>query len=187
MRTEQQIKEALRKYEPLKGRDYVVYTKGSYANNTNVRLNYDVDIAVEYRGYFYSELCFELAGKPDSTVGISSTSDPYTRDEFKKDIESALAAAFGAEAISTGRIAYRVREDKTTLPADVVPSWEFRRYDRIVNGSPVVQEGSCVFPTGGSRTVNYPARQRRRDGGPIWIVVTITPSNPTTPTAPHGA
>jgi hypothetical protein len=160
-RTEQQIKDALRKYEPLKGKDYVVYTKGSYANNTNVRLNYDVDIAVEYRGYFYSELCFDLASEPDSAVGISSTSDPYTRDEFKKDIESALAAAFGAEAISTGRIAYRVREDKTTLPADVVPSWEFHRYDRIVNGSPVVQEGSCVFPTGGSRTVNYPARQLR--------------------------
>jgi predicted nucleotidyltransferase len=160
-RTEQQIKDALRKYEPLKGKDYVVYTKGSYANNTNVRLNYDVDIAVEYRGYFYSELCFDLAGQSDSVVGIYSTADPYTRGEFKKDVEAALRAAFGTSAVSSGHIAYRVREGKTTLPADVVPSWEFRRYDRIVNGTPLVHEGTCVFPTGGSRKVNYPSRQLR--------------------------
>jgi hypothetical protein len=160
-RTEQQIRDALRQYEPLKGRPYKVYTKGSYANNTNVRLNYDVDIAVEYRGYFYSGLCFDLAGQPDSAVGLVDTTDPYTRDDFKQDIKGALTAAFGASAVSAGRIAYRVRENKTTLPADVVPSWEYRRYDRVVNGTPVFHEGSCVFPTGGRRTVNYPARQLR--------------------------
>jgi hypothetical protein len=160
-RTELQIREALRQHDALKGRPYIVYTKGSYANTTNVRLNYDVDIAVEYRGFFYSELCFELAGKPDSTVGLVDTTDTYSRADFKKDIKDALVAAYGTTAVSTGRIAYRVRENKTTLPADVVPSWEFRRYDRIVNGVPVVHEGSCVFPTGGKRTVNYPARQLR--------------------------
>jgi hypothetical protein len=158
-RTEQQIKDALRDYEPLQGRNYAVYTKGSYANNTNVRLDYDVDVAVEYRGYFYYDLCFDLEGQPKEAANVVDSTDPYTRAQFKDDIKGALDAAFGASAVSTGRIAYRVRENKTSLPADVVPSWEYRRYDRTENGLPVFQEGSCVFPAGGKRTVNYPARQ----------------------------
>lgn len=159
-RTEDQIRAALRNYEPLNGKEYRVFAKGSYANNTNVRLNYDVDIAVEYRGYFYYDLMFDLQGEPKETVGISASTDPYTRADFKADVKGALEAAFGSTAISDGRIAYRVRDNKTTLPADVVPCWEYRRYDRIENGMPVFQEGSCVFPRGGTRTPNYPEQQR---------------------------
>ena len=70
-RTQEQVRAALKAYEPLKGRNYVVYAKGSYANNTNVRLDYDVDIAVEYRGFFFSDLMFDLEGQPDSVVGAS--------------------------------------------------------------------------------------------------------------------
>lgn len=159
-RTEDQIRKALADYEPLQGRPYRVFVKGSYANNTNVRLNYDVDIAVEYGGYFYSDLAFELEGQPKSVVGVSSSDDPYTRDEFREDIKGALVKAFGSSAVSVGRIALRVREKKTTLPADVVPSWEYRRYDRIINGVPTFHVGSCVYPRGGSQTVNYPGIQR---------------------------
>jgi hypothetical protein len=145
-RTEQQIKAALAAYAPLSGRPYRVYVKGSYANNTNVRLNFDVDIAVEYYGYFYYDLEFKLKGQqPGSAVGIVDSEDPYTRAEFKADIRAALIQAFGKQAVSPGRIAFRVREKATTLPADVVPSWEYRRYD---GGFPLCHQGTCVFPTG---------------------------------------
>lgn len=159
-RTEQQIKAALAAYVPLKGRPYRVYVKGSYANNTNVRLNFDVDIAVEYHGYFYSDMAFELKDQPDSAVGVFSTSDSYSREQFKRDIHGALDEAFDQSAVSAGRIAYRVREQATTVPADVVPSWEYRRYDRIRNGAPIFHRGTCVFPAGGSRTANFPEQQR---------------------------
>src|SRR5262245_23917642 len=105
-RTESQIRDALRSYGPLKGRNYVVYAKGSYANNTNVRLDYDVDIAVEYRGFFYYDLEFDLKSKPASSVGITTPpTDPYTRGEFKRDVQGALEAAFGRTAVKPGRIA----------------------------------------------------------------------------------
>ena len=157
--TERQIRNALSSYEPLQGRDYVVYAKGSYANNTNVRLNYDVDIAVEYRGYYFYDLSFDLTGLPATTVGVVPSVDPYTCDDFKQDIKSALERAFGASAVESGRIAYRVRERKTTLPADVVPCWEYRRYDRKDNGVPVFQQGSRVYPSSGTHIDNYPAQQ----------------------------
>ncbi len=160
-RTEKQIRDALASYQPLQGRPYSVYVKGSYANNTNVRLNYDVDIAVEYRGYFFYDLAFDLEGQPKEAVGIVDSVDPYSIAEFKADVQAALEVAYGVSAVTPGRIAYRVREKKTTLPADVVPCWEYRRYDRIDNGVPSFHEGSCVFPTGGYRTPNYPAQQLR--------------------------
>lgn len=158
-RTEKEIRDALADYEPLQGRPYRIYTKGSYANNTNVRLNFDVDVAVEYVGYFYYDLMFELEGQDKSAVGVHSSDDPYTRDDFKADILGALQKAFGASAVKPGDIAYRVREGKTTLPADVVPCWEYRRYDRITNGSPVFQKGSRVYPTSGGHKDNYPEVQ----------------------------
>lgn len=158
-RTEDQIRDALRNYEPLEGRPYAVYAKGSYANNTNVRLDYDVDIAVEYRGYFFYDLMFDLEGMSDSAVGVVPSEDPYTVDQFKADIRGALEAAFGKSAVAPGRIAYRVRQKKTTLPADVVPCWEYRRYDRIENGVPVFQEGARIYPSDGGHTENYPQQQ----------------------------
>jgi len=160
-RTERQIGDALRNYEPLQGRPYRIFVKGSYANNTNVRLDYDVDIAVEYEGYFYSDLVFDLQGIPKGDIGLVDSADTYSRAEFKADILGALETAFGASAVTKGKIAYRVREAKTTLPADVVPSWEYRRYERIAaNGIAEFNKGSCVFPQGGSQTVNYPDQQR---------------------------
>lgn len=159
-RTQKQIEAALADYGALQGRPYRVYTKGSYANNTNVRLNFDVDIAVEYYGFFYSDMTFDLEGQPKSVVGVIDSDDPYTRAEFKTDILGALHKAFGKPAVTTGRIAYRVREKATTLPADVVPSWEYRRYERLINGEPDYRQGTCVFPTGGSRTENFPEQQR---------------------------
>src|SRR5437899_3002056 len=98
-RTESEIKAALGDYEPLTGRPYRVYAKGSYANNTNVRLNYDVDIAVEYYGFFYSDLCFDLAGTNKADVGVVDSDDPYSRTDFKTDIRGALVKAYGSNAI----------------------------------------------------------------------------------------
>jgi hypothetical protein len=161
-RTEREIRAALAAYDPLQGRPYAVYVKGSYINNTNVRLNFDVDIAVEYKGYFYSDLSFDLQGQDKSVVGVVSSDDPYTCDEFKADIRGALENAFGARAVSEGNIACRVRENKTTLPADVVPSWEYRRYDHIVNGVPVCHIGSRVYPKSGGYKNNFPAIQLRK-------------------------
>lgn len=128
-----------------------------------MRLNFDVDIAVEYYGYFYSDLLFELAGHDQSEVGLRDSEDPYTTDQFKADIKSALDATFGANAVKPGRIAYRVREKKTTLPADVVPCWEYRRYEGVDNaGQPIVSIGSRVFPTDGRHIDNYPKIQVER-------------------------
>lgn len=158
-RTLEQIKATLNAHEPLKGRPWRIYAKGSYANNTNVRLNFDVDIAVEYHGYFYYDLLFGLSGQDKSVVGITPSTDPYTRDQFKQDILDALTASYGKDVIETGDIAYRIGNGRTTLPADVVPCWEYRRYDGVSNGEPTVHIGSRIFTSKSKKVDNYPKRQ----------------------------
>jgi hypothetical protein len=161
-KTENEIKSALAKYEPLKGRPYIVYVKGSYANNTNVRLNYDVDIAVEYQNFFDYDMEFGLKGKTLADVGAQVSTDPYTREDFKTDIRAALVAAYGSSAVKDGEIAYRVRQKKTTLPADVVPCWLYRRYDGTGFNGPIYHEGSRVYPRSGSHKTNYPKIQLKK-------------------------
>jgi len=161
--TEDQIRDAIDNYEPLQGKLYRVYAKGSYANNTNVRLNYDMDIAVEYYGHFYFDFLFSAAESTPSDAGIIvPSSDTYTDAAFKADVLAALEQAFGKSAIAAGKIAYRVREKKTTLPADVVPCWEYRRYDQVINGVPVYKPGSRVYPSSGGYRDNFPELQRER-------------------------
>lgn len=46
-RAERMIRQAIDDHEPFKDCSLKVYAKGSYANNTNVRSDSDVDIAVE--------------------------------------------------------------------------------------------------------------------------------------------
>lgn len=157
--TESQIRAALKACDALKDKPWHVYVKGSYANNTNVRLNYDVDVAVEYDGKFYYDFILDAEDSTADDANITPASDPYTNAEFKADIRAALVAAFGASNVTTGNIAFRVRGGKTTLPADVVPCWDYRRYDHLVNGKPAYNEGSRVFPTVGAPKDNFPRIQ----------------------------
>lgn len=48
-RTERMIREAIDEHDGFDGyrSDFSIYTKGSYANNTNVKSDSDVDIVVE--------------------------------------------------------------------------------------------------------------------------------------------
>jgi len=162
--TEQQIRSALNEYQPLRDHpDWTVYAKGSYANNTNVRLNYDVDIAVEYNGFFYYDMSFGFEGMDKSVANVIATTDTYTRAEFKQDVLSALHNEFGKSSVTPGRIAYRVREGQTTLPADVVPCWEYRRYDGFDDyGNMIMNVGSRVYPSDGPYKNNFPEQQLER-------------------------
>ncbi len=162
--TETQIKEALAASPRLKGVGYKVYAKGSYANNTNVRLDYDVDIAVECTDFFYSD----TTGAPADVVKAAEAQrHPYTGQygaaQFKNDVEQALVDYYGRSAVTRGNMAMRVREKKTTLPADVVPCFEYHLVYGL-NWLGVLQyhQGTRIYPDSGTHIHNWPQQQRDR-------------------------
>lgn len=163
-RTEAQIKAALRGAGELKGFNCNVYVKGSYANNTNVRLDFDVDIAVECRSFYCYGLTEEAATTKKAAIeaGFQGNSGPGV-DDFKRAVGTVLVRHFGQAAVIPGKIAYRIRGGKTTLPADVVPCVEYHRiYDMDDKGELKYLEGTKVFPSTGKAVVNWPQQQLDR-------------------------
>lgn len=162
--TEKQIRDALRASPALKAFTYRVYAKGSYANTTNVRLDYDIDIAVErIDSYFYSITGKAASSKKAKVEQILSKHVDPTVADFKAAVEKALVTAFGRAAVTPGKIAFRIPKGKTRVPADVVPCFEYRQiYDLNWLDQPKVWKGTRVVPSSGKAVNNWPEQQLAR-------------------------
>lgn len=146
--SEKMVKEAINEDATLSSKSIEVFGQGSYANDTNVRLNSDIDINVRYTGAFYFDL-------PPNTsredFGLNSPSS-YSLDQFKKDVQSALIDKFGYESVVKKNKCITVLGNSYRVATDVVPTWDYRRYER--NGDYVL--GAKLRADSGEYVVNYP-------------------------------
>lgn len=134
-----------------------VYAKGSYANNTNVRRDSDVDIVAECRECAYWDYQSDVPPQaPGTSAAYQGPWDPAT---WRSAVVSALKTKFGADQVDTsGKIAINVAAVAGSRPSiDIVPSFEYRRYLRTDKS--LWHEGSCVFPTAGPIIINWPQQQ----------------------------
>lgn len=150
-RTVRMIREAVENHAVFKGCSLKVYAKGSYANNTNVRSDSDVDIAVQCTNLFYWEE--ETSG---AKVPSESYKGPWTPSALRSELKAALEAKFSGQVDSSGSTAFRINSSSARVEADVVPCFDFRYYF----SSGTYLEGSKVFKTDGSSLINYPEQQR---------------------------
>lgn len=146
--SERIVKEAINSDEKLKSLSIEIFGQGSYANNTNVRLNSDIDINVRYTGGFYFDL---PQGKTRSDFGLNSPSD-YSFSEYKNDIEQALINKFGNDSVVRKNKCLTVIGNSYRVETDVVPTWNYHRYSE--NGSYV--SGSKLRSDKGPWIVNFP-------------------------------
>jgi hypothetical protein len=125
---ERQIRKAIQASPKLQNRDIKVFTQGSYRNRVNVRKDSDVDIGV---------VCFDafFPDYPDDNVKAElnkSFSDGiYTYAVFKNEVEEALVARFGREAVSRGSKSFDIKENTYRVESDVAAFFEHRRYTSI--------------------------------------------------------
>ena len=149
-RTERMIRAALESLEAFRGRSYAVSTQGSYRNSTNVRLESDVDIVVRSNDAIFSEREALPAGTTDVDLGFVGA--PYQYAQFKDDVQAALVASFGANAVDRGSKAIRVRASSARVNADVVAAFQHRRYrsDRSY------LSGIELRSDTGERVINWP-------------------------------
>lgn len=163
-RTEREIKKALAAHPGLSRQTVKVYAKGSYANNTNVRLDSDVDIAVENTSIFHPDGLDE-GDVTREEIGFTPYDGPYpTFESFKQAVHEALVDAFGTRAVRRENKCITVRERSTTLPADVVPCWTYHDYYRSPSGRATYQQGTVLWADRNkARVENYP--QQHYDNG----------------------
>ncbi|MEZ8199112.1 nucleotidyltransferase domain-containing protein [Vibrio splendidus] len=154
-RTERMIRQAIQDHEPLNDCALTIFTKGSYSNNTNVRSDSDVDIAVECTECVY----WEEAEKDLRPTSNSPYSGKWTPDKLRIEIIAALRNKFPGQVDATGTTAIQINSSSARVDADVVPCFSYKYY--LTGGG--VRLGTKIFKNGGGNIVNYP-RQQLEDG-----------------------
>lgn len=156
-RTEKRIRDAVLADGRLAGK-VRVFVKGSYANNTNVRRDSDVDIAVEWKSWAYISKTNEAAKYDWAELGVGLGSSGPTPAEYRRWVEEALVNAFGSASVNTtGNKAITVSGTSTTLDADVVPCFRHKRYTRP-GAEPKV--GIRLYPKNGGSVDNWPDQNK---------------------------
>ncbi len=119
------VKEAVKNHKVLEGLDIRVFAKGSYANNTNIKRDSDIDIAVEYKEMIRwgSEV-----GTTFSDTGMTPYSG-ISENDFKQYLGEALVTEFGNYMVNqSGNKIFKIRGSDKILNADVIPCTIYNHY-----------------------------------------------------------
>ncbi|MCE5254332.1 MAG: nucleotidyltransferase [Actinomycetia bacterium] len=148
-RTERMICEAVEAHAAFKDCSLSVFAKGSYPNNTNVRADSDVDIAVQCHEVIYWDE-HEPGAHPPST----SYTGIWTPEKLRSELLTALRAKFPGQVDASGKVALHVNSGSSRVDADVVPCFDYRYYF-----SPTYyRKGTRIVSTAGKRFENYPVQ-----------------------------
>ena len=151
-RTERMIRAAVDEHEAFSNMAFDIYAKGSYANDTNVRSDSDVDIVVECQECIYWQEHDPVAGgHPPS----GSYDGDWTPQKLRFEVGQALRAKFGASAVTEGKAAWTVGTSTARVDADVVPCFTYQYY--FEDGT--YREGTKLFTTAGKQIENFPKLQ----------------------------
>ncbi|HWO07254.1 MAG TPA: nucleotidyltransferase [Candidatus Paceibacterota bacterium] len=116
--------------------------QGSHRNNTNIRHDSDVDLAVLYSGsYFPGTGALTPADKQLYERHSSPAAYPYRK--FKEDVNAVLQAKFGLANTQRKNKCIRVSGNSYRVNADVVPVFPYRRYKSY---DVVEAEGIALVP-----------------------------------------
>lgn len=128
-----------------------VFLQGSYANNTNVRTQSDVDIAVVEEDTFQT---MYRTGASDSNYGFTTAaSRPKT---FKDEVEDALKNKFGNDVERQNK-SIKINGNTYRKDADGVPCRRFKDYRNDFSNNPLNFIGGIVIVAdSGERIINYP-------------------------------
>lgn len=139
---------------PFANRQFEVFLQGSYANDTNVFADSDVDVVACLTSTYYEDTSSLQPG--DMTFHDADwTPASYSWDAFKAEVADWLALNFGGGVDPSGK-AILVPGDGRRRDADVLACAEFRHYHSYAaRFSQDFWSGICFWHAGG-RIVNYP-------------------------------
>lgn len=154
---ENMIKDAINRSDELRAHAIEIFAQGSYANNTNVRRESDVDICVTLTSTTYNEYPVGLSG-----ANYGFTKSRITFPQYRTMIKNALKNKFGAEHIIDGNKSIKIDENSYHVKADVVPSFMYKNYAIIESrDSAKYIEGIKFFAKDGAAVINYPKIHKR--------------------------
>ena len=148
------ISNAIKQSKELSQKNIEIFIQGSYKNNTNVRLNSDVDICVRLNDIFTTDYS-EASSLSDEALHITRAS--YTCKNFKNELQRTLNTSLGISNVTRGNKAFNIKENSYRITADVVPCIQHRRY--LPNGKFIA--GTTLYPDQGGSINNFPSEHYR--------------------------
>ena len=146
------IKDAVKAHAILKTKEIEFVMQGSYCNNTNVKLDSDIDVCVMLKDSFYSEY---REGATKENYGFTDGTNNY--DDYRGYIIEAMQNKFGKENVKPRSKAIYIESNTYRVHADVVAAFQFRNYTQETkNNSYDFIEGIKFFTTESKEIINYP-------------------------------
>ncbi|CAI6050557.1 Cyclic dipurine nucleotide synthase [Paenibacillus sp. JJ-100] len=128
-----------------------IFLQGSYANNTNVRTQSDVDIAVVEEDIFITNY---RQGVNDANYRFV-TAQPRPQS-FKDEIEIALTNTFGTD-VSRENKSIKINGNSYRKDADAVPCRRYKDFSLDYRDDPTNYIGGIVISAdSGEQVINYP-------------------------------
>lgn len=142
-------------YQELKSnygnRKIKVFLQGSYANNTNIRTQSDVDIAVVEEDVFQTTYRSDAT---DSDYGFLAVSSRVKT--FKDEVEEALKNKFGND-IERKNKSIKINGNTYRKDADGVPCIRHKDFSNDFSNNPMNYIGGItIIGDTGERIINYP-------------------------------
>lgn len=146
------IRSAINNSDELRTMNIEVFTQGSFANNTNVRTESDVDVCVMLKDTFHCE--YPEGGKNED-YGFKSSD--YTFQQYRDHVKKALQDKFQKEYVYDGNKSLKIDENTYHVKADVVPAFQLRNYNYNKSRSAdKYVEGTWFVSKTGQTIANYP-------------------------------
>lgn len=146
------IKDAINSHPILKTKDIEFVPQGSYCNNTNVKLDSDIDICAMLKDTFYDEY---REGATRDNYGFIDGTNNY--GDYKGYIIEALQTKFGKENVKPGNKAIYIESNTYRVHSDVVAAFQYRNYKNETRNNPNdFIEGIKFYSTDWKEIINYP-------------------------------
>jgi predicted nucleotidyltransferase len=144
------IKSAINNSAEFNGFDYEIFEQGSYANNTNIKIDSDIDICVMLKSSFYSEY---PSGLTSRNYGFRTGTMTY--DKYKRRIFRTLDKKFGDD-IKIGNKSIKIKSNSYRVNADIIVAFQYRNYKLLNSKNPNhFIEGIKLFSGKDEEVINY--------------------------------
>lgn len=133
------------------GNKISVFLQGSYRNNTNVRLNSDVDIVMRYDNAFYPDLQ-RLSEADKAAYNAQIISGGYNFVELKADTQAALTSVFSTDVERKNKC-IQVNGNTYRVTADVIPCFVLKRFKTLQT---IEAEGIKFYSDDKDEIISFP-------------------------------
>lgn len=133
-----------------------LFIQGSYANNTNVRTQSDVDIAVVQEEVFTTKYRDSTSAYPQSDANYGFCTVSSGIKSFKDEVQECLELKFGDDVERKNK-SIKIYGNTYRKDADSIPCRRYRDYRMDYSKDPNNYLGGIIiFPDHGDKIINYP-------------------------------